>query len=186
MKWLKSVYNWLTVNTPKTVPERPALGPPIPPPRLNAGLLLDAHELTNPDIIDLFMRAGFLNIDPVDVLEELLLRAISPSPAAVFIGLVDDQPSALAIMLPPQKLSPYLLGFHFYNAGPPELRDLLLEKIVVWARQMGYDSCIAVAVRGGPAWEKTFTVAAPTHWGDIYEFDLKEAEDGFVRRRRGQ
>lgn len=163
----------------------PAAHAPAPNPRLHAGLLTDARLLTDPAIIDLFLHAEFLNIDPMDVLEELLLRAVSPSPAAVFIGTVDETPAALAIMLPPQKLSPYLLGFHFYNSGPPALRDRLLEEIVAWARRMDYDTCIAFAVRGGPAWEKTFAAAAPRHWGDIYEFNLKEAEDGFLRRRRG-
>lgn len=157
--------------------------PAAPTARLNAGLLTDARKLTDPEIIDLFMRSEFLNLDPMEVLEELLLRAMSPSPAAVFVGYVDARPEALAIMMPPQTLSPYLLGFHFYNAGPAELRDLLLEEVVAWARRMGYDSCIAFATRGGAAWEKAFAAACPQHWGDIYQFDLKEAEHGFHRRR---
>lgn len=75
-------------------------------------------------------------------------------------------------------LSPACVVLHFYNKGPAEARNLLVDAVVGFARHHGTAKIWGIDVNQQPeAFVKLFEAAGPaTPVGQLFEFDLSEGE----------
>lgn len=168
-KWIKKLWHRGVPVPAPALPHRPFLdGPPL------SVRPASVADLAAPEVIDLFLSAKWFHLDPLDPLVEMLEQLQTPDPPIVLLGFQGSTPKALAIILPPRRLSGDPQVFHFYNGGPRALRALLARNVVAHLRSAGYTRALAFATRGGPAWEKIFAVAKPKKTGDVYTLEIGE------------
>ena len=181
MGWWKSVCKRWWPKKVTELPENQWLTPPKRRPLLDgppeAVLPATAGDLTRPDVIELWLQAEWYRVEPMEVLQDLLEQMIAnpDDPPVVLLGWRGGRPLALAVILPPRRLSGQAQVYHFYNKGGSRMRELLARNVVAYLRNAGYTEALAFATRGGPAWEKVFSAARPYKVADVYELRVNEA-----------
>jgi len=126
-------------------------------------------RLRNPEALalqpirDLFARA-FESQTPVSF--EVFMPAIEPylsSPdVAVLVGREDNAYKAVTIaLMPGSALFPFPQVYHFYNEGSAKLRNRLIDALVEWVKEQGYNSLHVAKWSDGPdkVWKRAFSRA---------------------------
>lgn len=118
---------------------------------------------------------GFLGM-----VDEIIGLIRDPDRAAVLIGLEDEEPKALLIILFPNSRLTYCPQIlHFFNSGPTALRKKLQKAGATLVKARGYTKVWGVNGSGKPdsVWARTFRSVGPSKpIGGVVEFDLGPLE----------
>lgn len=116
--------------------------------------------------------------DGLDGMLEDLIALLRAPTTVCLIGLEDDVPLGLSIiLLPTNKVAPYPQILHFYNGGSLQLRQILTKTTVEVLRRMGYIKFWALNATRKPdsVWARMFRLAGPARpVGGVMEFDISK------------
>ncbi len=138
-----------------------------------------ARTFVEEEIVDLFDKAFVSNLpsDAISVIGELIDIAEEDF---VLIGVAreDDVLVGLTIaFLPADGLIKVPTVYHFYSVGSSEMRNMMIDAVVDWVKENGYNKFLASNFTKRPdcLWKRLFRRAGKLEKvGSIYLFELKE------------
>ena len=147
--------------------------------QLNIVRVQNREALASPVLSALFDEA-FKDGRPTDgrTAHEIFSASTPNARVLILVGLEEFVPKALALVTAPMSglfKAPQI--YHFFNAGPPALRNMMLDEVVDWTHALGYNRIWGV--NWGSASEDGFRrvfhrLGKATPIGMGFEFELPE------------
>lgn len=138
------------------------------------------EALQIPEIYELIHTAFSSNVmveDPDEAVNEISQQLHRPELGLFIVGDEEAWQGVALAQWSPSAFNRGCVVIHFFNRGDKEARTALMEALVGYAREGGYDKLIGVDTNNKPqAYARLFSaVGEPVFTGQVVVFDMNES-----------